>query len=133
MIRNVLKSIEKPIRSQVQLVSCMHSPEQHVPVAPESSNCTPVDTAAPPTRGLTPTTSLPRPICGTNLGGPFQSAYGSIPELHALDLLLEDRYEDNVEIADLDLVTGRLNPEKIRSSHPQRLHPALSKRRGSKG
>lgn len=46
-------------------------------------------------------------------GGTFQSAYGSIPELYALDLLLEKPYEDNVEIADLDLVTGRLNPEKL--------------------
>ncbi|WP_031179032.1 DEAD/DEAH box helicase [Streptomyces seoulensis] len=48
-------------------------------------------------------------------GGTFQSAYGSIPELHALDLLLEDPYEDNVEPADIDLVTGRLNPEKLGS------------------
>ncbi|MFC8655386.1 DEAD/DEAH box helicase [Streptomyces parvus] len=46
-------------------------------------------------------------------GGAFQSASGSIPELQPLDLLLEEPYEKNVEIADLDLVTGRLNPEKV--------------------
>ncbi|MFZ4141353.1 DEAD/DEAH box helicase [Streptomyces griseoincarnatus] len=48
-------------------------------------------------------------------GGTFQSAYGPIPELLALDLLLEDAHVDraSVEIADLDLVTGRLNPEKL--------------------
>ncbi|MGA4879394.1 DEAD/DEAH box helicase [Streptomyces lydicamycinicus] len=46
-------------------------------------------------------------------GGAFQSASGSIPELQPLDLLLEEPYEKNVELADLDLVTGRLNPEKV--------------------
>lgn len=46
-------------------------------------------------------------------GGAFQSATGSIPELFGLDLLLEDPTEGNVEPADLDLVTGQLNPEKL--------------------
>jgi ATP-dependent helicase YprA (DUF1998 family) len=46
-------------------------------------------------------------------GGAFQSASGSIPELFALDLLLEDPMEGNVEPADLDLVTGRLNPPTL--------------------
>ena len=43
-------------------------------------------------------------------GGEFQSTSGSIPELSALDLLLEEPAVGNVEPADLDLVTGRLNP-----------------------
>jgi ATP-dependent helicase YprA (DUF1998 family) len=47
-------------------------------------------------------------------GGAFQAAAGSIPELFALDLLLEEPSDEaNVEIADLDLVTGRLNPPKL--------------------
>jgi ATP-dependent helicase YprA (DUF1998 family) len=45
-------------------------------------------------------------------GGAFQAAAGSIPELSALDLLLEPPTLD-VEPADLDLVTGRLNPDKL--------------------
>ena len=44
-------------------------------------------------------------------GGAFQAASGSIPELYALDLLLEEPSAGSVEPADLDLVTGRLNPE----------------------
>lgn len=49
-------------------------------------------------------------------GGAFQAAVGTIPELHALDLLLEEpSRETPVEIADLDLVTGQLNPEKLGS------------------
>lgn len=45
-------------------------------------------------------------------GGAFQSSVGSIPELQALDLLLEVPSGDQtkVEPADLDLITGRLNP-----------------------
>ena len=46
-------------------------------------------------------------------GGAFQSAAGSIPELFGLDLLLEEPTAGNAEIADLDLVTGRLNPDKL--------------------
>lgn len=45
-------------------------------------------------------------------GGAFQAAAGLIPELFALDLLLEEPTID-VEPADLDLVTGRLNPDKL--------------------
>lgn len=44
-------------------------------------------------------------------GGAFQSVAGSIPELFPLDLLLEAPATGEVEPADLDLVTGRLNPE----------------------
>lgn len=45
-------------------------------------------------------------------GGEFQSISGPIPELHALDLLLEAPSEGaRIEPADLDLVTGRLNPQ----------------------
>lgn len=43
-------------------------------------------------------------------GGAFQAAAGSIAELFPLDLLLEEPTLD-VEPADLDLVTGRLNPD----------------------
>lgn len=47
-------------------------------------------------------------------GGAFQAAAGSIPELFALDLLLEEPSSNaEVAVADLDLVTGRLNPEKL--------------------
>ncbi|MFF9130425.1 DEAD/DEAH box helicase [Streptomyces sp. NPDC014806] len=46
-------------------------------------------------------------------GGSFESASGSIPELEALDLLLEDPSDGDVEPADIDLVTGRLNPEEL--------------------
>jgi ATP-dependent helicase YprA (DUF1998 family) len=45
-------------------------------------------------------------------GGSFQAAVGSIPELFALDLLLEEPTIDT-ELADLDLVTGCLNPNKL--------------------
>lgn len=44
-------------------------------------------------------------------GGAFQAASGSIPQLSALDLLLEAPSAGEVEPADLDLVTGRLTPE----------------------
>ncbi|MEU3469757.1 DEAD/DEAH box helicase [Streptomyces sp. NPDC006687] len=45
-------------------------------------------------------------------GADFHSSTGSIPELQALDLLLEAPSHDaaNVEPADLDLITGRINP-----------------------
>ncbi|MBC9937035.1 MULTISPECIES: DEAD/DEAH box helicase [unclassified Leucobacter] len=45
-------------------------------------------------------------------GGAFQAAAGSIPELFALDLLLE-RPAIVSTLADLDLVTGALNPKKL--------------------
>jgi Lhr-like helicase len=43
-------------------------------------------------------------------GGAFQSVTGSIPELFPLDLLLEEPQAGNAEPAELDLITGRLNP-----------------------
>lgn len=47
-------------------------------------------------------------------GSRFQAAAGTIPELYPLDLLLEEPApRAEVEIADLDLVTGRLNPERL--------------------
>jgi ATP-dependent helicase YprA (DUF1998 family) len=45
-------------------------------------------------------------------GGAFQTTAGSIPELFAIDLLLEEPSDGHVEVAEIDLVTGRLNPEK---------------------
>ncbi|WP_218139322.1 DEAD/DEAH box helicase [Propionibacterium cyclohexanicum] len=46
-------------------------------------------------------------------GGAFQSASGSVAELFPLDLLLEEPSpEKQVEVAEIDLVTGRLNPPK---------------------
>lgn len=45
-------------------------------------------------------------------GGAFQTAAGSIPELFPLDLLLEQPAAGQVEVAEIDLVTGRLNPPK---------------------
>ena len=46
-------------------------------------------------------------------GVPFLSAGGSIDELSALDLLLEEPSAGGAEPADLDLVTGRLNPKEL--------------------
>ena len=44
-------------------------------------------------------------------GGAFEAAAGSVSELFALDLLLEEPSPDaEIEVADLDLTTGRLNP-----------------------
>ena len=43
------------------------------------------------------------------------------PGTVALDLLLEEPTAGNVEIADLDLVTGRLNPRRTRRAKPQRV------------
>ena len=59
-------------------------------------------------------------------GGAFQAAAGSIPELFALDLLLEEPSSDaEVEVADLDLVTGRLNPEKLGNRYRTLFIPKL--------
>ncbi len=46
-------------------------------------------------------------------GSQFQSATGVVTELQPLDLLLEAPSVDGVQPADLDLVTGRLNPERL--------------------
>ncbi len=46
-------------------------------------------------------------------GVPFLSAGGSIDELSALDLLLEEPSSGGADPADLDLVTGRLNPKEL--------------------
>lgn len=46
-------------------------------------------------------------------GGTFQAADGQVEELFALDLLLEAPAIGSVEPADLDLVTGRLNPTEL--------------------
>ncbi|WP_433117962.1 DEAD/DEAH box helicase [Micromonospora sp. CA-246542] len=45
-------------------------------------------------------------------GGAFHSTAGSIPELFALDLLLEEPTAGQVQVAEIDLVTGCLNPSK---------------------
>lgn len=46
-------------------------------------------------------------------GGSFLSASGLVPELQPLDLLLEEPAGQNVEPADMDLLTGRLNPKDL--------------------
>jgi ATP-dependent helicase YprA (DUF1998 family) len=46
-------------------------------------------------------------------GGSFEAAGGHVSELHALDLLLEPPAGARVEPADLDLITGRLNPDHL--------------------
>jgi ATP-dependent helicase YprA (DUF1998 family) len=43
-------------------------------------------------------------------GRRFEAATGGVRELHALDLLLEEPTTDDIQPADLDLVTGRLDP-----------------------
>lgn len=49
-------------------------------------------------------------------GNSFQTATGAINELQPLDLLVEEPDPDQAaEIADLDLITGRLNPMKLGS------------------
>lgn len=45
-------------------------------------------------------------------GGAFQTMAGSIPELLPLDLLLEEPSSGQIEVAEIDLVTGHLNPPK---------------------
>lgn len=45
-------------------------------------------------------------------GGAFQTTAGSIPELFPLDILLEEPAAGQVEVAEIDLVTGCLNPPK---------------------
>lgn len=49
-------------------------------------------------------------------GGAFQAAAGSVLELQALDLLLEEPTE-HVQAADIDLVTGALDPTRLGSRH----------------
>lgn len=46
-------------------------------------------------------------------GSAFDAAAGRVSELQPLDLLLEPPTTGHVEPADLDLVTGRLNPPKL--------------------
>lgn len=46
-------------------------------------------------------------------GSSFEAAAGHVSELQPLDLLLEPPTTSQVEPADLDLVTGRLNPPKL--------------------
>ena len=46
-------------------------------------------------------------------GSSFESAAGRVEELQPLDLLLEEPVSEKVEPADLDLITGRLNPENL--------------------
>ena len=46
-------------------------------------------------------------------GGGFESATGHITELASIDLLLEEPTIEAVEPAELDLITGRLNPEVL--------------------
>ena len=55
-------------------------------------------------------------------GVPFLSAGGSIDELSALDLLLEEPSAGGADPADLDLVTGTAQPEGTRRSGPWRVH-----------
>ncbi|MFL1376800.1 DEAD/DEAH box helicase [Nocardiopsis protaetiae] len=45
-------------------------------------------------------------------GSAFQTTAGSIPELSPLDLLLEEPSTGQVQVAEIDLVTGCLNPPK---------------------
>ena len=46
-------------------------------------------------------------------GGAFESVGGPVGELLPIDLCLEEPIRDGVEPADLDLVTGRLNPGEL--------------------
>jgi ATP-dependent helicase YprA (DUF1998 family) len=46
-------------------------------------------------------------------GAAFRTVAGEFGELEPLDLFLEQPREDNVEIADYDLVTGRINPREL--------------------
>ena len=46
-------------------------------------------------------------------GTGFRTASGELGELEPIDLLLEPPTQDNVEPADFDLITGRLNPLKL--------------------
>jgi ATP-dependent helicase YprA (DUF1998 family) len=46
-------------------------------------------------------------------GSSFETAAGHVNELQTLDLLLERPSSARVELADLDLITGRLNPARL--------------------
>lgn len=46
-------------------------------------------------------------------GQSFESSAGVVRQLESLDLCLDDPTIEEVEIADLDLVTGRLNPNEL--------------------
>lgn len=46
-------------------------------------------------------------------GRPFEAAEGYVNQLFALDLLLESPTTSDVELADLDLMTGRLKPQRL--------------------
>ena len=59
-------------------------------------------------------------------GGAFRTRLGQVDELAPLDLFLEDPVVEEVEPAEYDLVTGRLNPEKL---GPRNRQVFLSKRR----
>lgn len=48
-------------------------------------------------------------------GGRFLAVGGAVSELFPLDLCLEQPVSDEVEPADLDLITGRLNPQSLGS------------------
>lgn len=63
-------------------------------------------------------------------GGAFQSVSGAIPELFPLDLLLEAPAAGGVDPADLDLVTGRLNPEVDGERMRSLFMPPEDQRRG---
>ena len=53
-------------------------------------------------------------------GGAFRTLSGLYAELEPIDLLLEDpAFSDRVEATDYDLVTGRLNPIKLRRRNRQ--------------
>ena len=49
-------------------------------------------------------------------GGAFQAAAGSVPELHALDMLLEEP-TGQVQRADIDLITGALDADHLGTRH----------------
>lgn len=67
-------------------------------------------------------------------GGEFQSTSGPIPELHALDLLLEAPSDGaTIEPADLDLITGRLNPYNASGRMRQVFLPGLRSGEAVKG
>ena len=62
-------------------------------------------------RGYTDDLQRPR-FLWHERGGAFQTTAGSVPELFALDLLLEEPQAGQVEVGEIDLVTGCLNPDK---------------------
>ena len=93
--------------------SCMRSRGRPATAVRVCSSTSPAVTADPPTRAPTPTMCLSRRSCGTSKAAPFSQSRGPSRSCSRSTSCSKSRRHGDVEIADLDLVTGRLNPPKL--------------------